>query len=48
MWFNHTQLFGKIYHWTYTVKKKRPVLTLHQGDQENCRRVHRDKMGAKA
>lgn len=40
--------FDKVYHWTYTVKKKMPTLTLHPGPPEKCKRVHRDAQGARS
>lgn len=33
----HAQLFGKIYHWTYSKRRK---LTLHKGLESKCKRHH--------
>lgn len=42
--------FGKLYHFTWTPKKKNraPHLILHRGKPEDCRRNHHMKDGAPA
>ena len=42
-----TTCFQKVYHWTWKLKKGKPMLVLHRGDDEGCKRVHYYPNGAK-